>query len=194
MPRTARSTIASSTLTHVHITKEGVHSEELTPPHPPRKETPIYRMTHKRLVITEDRPCFICGVRRSDLLDPARKNDKNINPYGATAIETHHWPIERSLADGCDPELVAQAYPSVRQYKTFIEWVDSENNMLVLCSACHRTADHAIHHALYQDAIATKFAIRDKEGDRYAFVATDQDVAQVEQADEVIEDEPPPAA
>ena len=175
------------TLSHVHITKESVSSEELTPPHPPREETPIYRATHKRLVEDEDRPCFVCGVRGSDLLDPARQADVRVNPYGAADQESHHWPVERSLLGGVDPELVARDYPSVRQFKTFEEWVDSEFNMLVLCSACHRTADHAIHHSLWQDVIATKYAREDTAGDRYQFVATAKDASQVEAKDEQIE-------
>lgn len=165
----------SHTLDHVHATVEPDTHIELTPPHPPRTETPIYKATHKRLVITENRPCFICGVRRSDVRDPLRKKDATINPYQATAVETHHWPIERSLADAVDPSLVAQVYPTVRQFTTFIEWIDSEYNMLVLCSACHRTADHAIHKAHWQDVIATKFGKRDMTGDRYMFVASTAD-------------------
>ena len=185
MPRKS----TSSTLQHVHATIEPDTHIELTPPHPPRTETPIYTATHRRLVIVEDRPCFICGVRRSDLRDPKRKRDPIVNPYKATALETHHWPVERSLADAIDPTLVAQTYPTVRQFKTFIAWVDSEYNMLVLCSACHRTADHAIHKAHWQDVIATKFGKRDSAGDRYTFVASDADEQQNITADEHLMEE-----
>jgi hypothetical protein len=173
-------------LSHAHETHEAVSGIEIEPPHPPRKETPLYRATHKRLVVTEDRPCYVCGVRRSDLRDPKRRADKTINPYGSKSVETHHWPVERSLADAVDPELVAQVFPSVRQFKTFIEWVDSEANMLVLCDQCHRLADHAIHRALWQDVIATKFAMRDAAGHRYAFAASVKDAAAVEVADEAL--------
>lgn len=173
-------------ISHVHETHVSVSNVELTPPHPPRTETPVYRATHKRLVITEDRPCYVCGVRRSDLRDPVRRKDKTINPYGAKSNESHHWPVERSLADSIDPQLVAAAFPSVKQFKTFIEWVDSEFNMLVLCDKCHRLAPHAIHHAVWQDVIATKFALRDTTGDVYQFAATAQDAAQAEALDERI--------
>lgn len=177
---------AQPSVEQVHDAAADVARHTVVPPHPPRTETPIYRATHKRLVITEDRPCFICGVRRSDLLDPQRRADPTINPYGATDLETHHWPAERGLATALDRELLAQDYPSVRQYKTLIEWIDSEANMLVVCSACHRTADHAIHRTLYQDFIATKYAVRTPDGERYAFAADDEDVKQVEAADESI--------
>lgn len=173
-------------LSRAHATHEAVSAVEVEPPHAPRTETPLYRATHKRLVITEDRPCYVCGVRRSDLLDKTRRADLTINPYKAKAVESHHWPVERALAAAVDPELVAAAFPSVRQYKTFIEWVDSEYNMLVLCSACHRTADHAIHRALWQDVVATKFALRDVAGHRYEFAATPADAATVEAADEAL--------
>lgn len=182
--RTARQ--PSPTLARVHVTAEAISSRECEPPHPPRAETPIYRATHKRLVVTEDRPCYVCGVRRSDLLNKARRNDPRINPYGAKTQESHHFPVERGLLAAVDRELLAQAYPSVRQFKTLEEWVDSEHNMLVLCSSCHRLADHAIHRALWQDVVATKFAIRDASGHRFEFAASAKDAARVEAADEAL--------
>lgn len=186
---TAKTPQVSPTLARVHETHEATSAVELEPPHPPRKETPLYRATHRRLIITEDRPCYVCGVRRSDLLSKARRNDPRINPYKARVMESHHFPVERGLLAAVDRELLAQAYPTVRQYKTLEAWVDSEYNMLVLCSSCHRLADHAIHRALWQDVIATKFALRDTSGHRFEFAATPTDAAQVEAADEALVEE-----
>ena len=66
------------------------------PAHPPRKPTPLYTKSHHHLVIEEDRPCLVCGVRHSTLQDPS------INRWGAVAIETHHRIIEDSLALAVD--------------------------------------------------------------------------------------------
>ncbi len=173
------------TLTHVHETHLSMSVIELSPPHDPREDTPIYRATHARLVIKEDRPCFICAVRYSDLRDPVRRNDLAINPMQAVTQETHHWPIERSLASAIDGDLLAKDYPSVLQYKTLIEWIDSEFNMLVLCSTCHR-GETGVHHVAAQDFFAAKYAIKGADGASYQFAATVADAATVEAKDEAI--------
>src|SRR5258707_14777064 len=85
----------SDILTHVHATSEGVAAVEMTPPHPPREETPEYARAHHHLAIALDSPCAMCGVRNSTL------HDSKENPFGAKALETHHYPIERSLLDAC---------------------------------------------------------------------------------------------
>lgn len=180
MPRKPKA--PSITLQHVHETHESVSTISLTPPHLPRTETPIYKATHERLVIQEDRPCFVCGVRHSDLQDEARRADPKINPKGSVQQESHHWPIERSLLTGIDRERLAQDYPTVRQFKSLEEWVDSEFNMLVLCDQCHR-GEQGIHHVLPQDFFAAKYAIRDAEGEVYIFAATEKDAAKDEAED-----------
>lgn len=178
---------SSEALEHVHEAKAEFSEVTLTPPHPPRTETPLYEATHKRLIFAEDRPCFGCGVRHSDLQDSARKADPQVNPFGAEMMESHHFPVERSLATAIDRERVAADYPTVRQFKTLIEWVDSEYNILILCDQCHRLADHAIHRALWQDVIAEKYAIRDPQtGKRYEFAATEKDATAEEAQDETI--------
>lgn len=72
------------------------------PPHPPRRPTPLYTKSHHDMVVTEDLPCLVCGVRNSDLADPVRRADPAINPVGATQIETHHRMIEDSLIGAID--------------------------------------------------------------------------------------------
>ena len=88
----------SETLTHVHATVFSVAEIEMTPPHPPREDTPIYVRTHNHLVNKLDTACAICGVRKSTL------DDGRENPFKAEAIETHHYPVERSLLNACDPK------------------------------------------------------------------------------------------
>lgn len=173
-------------LSRIHETRESEAPIELIPPHPPRTETPIYQRTHHRLVVVEDRPCFICGVRKSVLASVARA-DPEQNPLGATDIETHHFPVERALLAALDRELLARDYPTVHQFKTLEEWVDSEYNMLVLCDQCHRLAPHAIHRAHYDAFIAEKYGKRDAQGHRYEFAAEDEQQAkQLEAVDALI--------
>ncbi len=162
-------------LAHVHETTEGVAAVEMTPPHPPREETPEYAKAHHHLVYELDEPCAMCGVRHSTLKDPKQ------NPFGATALETHHYPIERSLVDACDPAKVGLVFPQVKDAASLNAFVDSENNLMVLCDVHHRHPLHGIHHLTPQDFFVQPFLLAG-----YQVVATEQDAAAALAADEAL--------
>lgn len=168
-----------SALAGVHVTHEEVANLEMTPPHPPREETPLYRKAHHFLVVEKDSPCEVCGVRNSTLSDP------NHNPWKATALETHHYPIERSLMDACDPRKVHLDFPQVYDQPTLETFIDSPANLKVLCSVHHRSPELGIHHLLPAD-----FAVLRYLKEHYQIVATAQDMQQIEAADQLIEDHP----
>ena len=172
----------SDTLSHVHETTESVATVELTPPHPPREDTPQYRKTHELLVFEKNTPCKVCKVRHSDLQDPARRADPAINKVSASAIETHHYPIERSLIDAVDWRKVHADFPAVYDQASLEMWVDSPENMLVLCDIDHRSSERGIHHLLTQD-----FAVAPYLLDGYQAAATTKDAAAAEAKDEQIE-------
>jgi hypothetical protein len=154
------------TLQHVHETREDVANIELTPPHAPRVETAAYRAAHHLLIDEKDSPCKVCGVRKSTL------NDPNANPVGAKALETHHYPIERSLVDACDWRKVHAVYPSVYSQETLMSWVDSPENLITLCDVHHRSKQFGIHHLLAQD-----FSILPFLRDGYIIAADSQDAS-----------------
>jgi hypothetical protein len=158
----------SETLTHVHATVFGVAEIEMTPPHPPREDTPIYVRTHNHLVNKLDTECAICGVRKSTLQDPKE------NPFGAEALETHHYPVERSLLNACDPKKIHLAFPQVKDYDSMEEFIDSEANIMVLCDIHHRHPHYGIHHLLAQD-----FFIQPYLFGGYQVVADEDDQAKV---------------
>lgn len=186
-PSDAPSDAPSETLEHVHETTEQLASIELTPPHGPRAETPAYRAAHEHLLYVRNEGCWCCGVRHSDLMDESRRADRRINPYGATQMESHHFPIERSLIDGIDRDRLAQDYPSVLLFETLEEWVDTEHNLVACCDQCHRGIGVSFHHALFQDLMAKKFAKRDPEsGAPYVFAATKADAGAALAEDEAI--------
>lgn len=159
---------------HVHATQQTVETIELTPPHAPRVETEAYKRAHEFLVLEQDTPCFVCGVRHSTL-----NSDQNI--YKATAIETHHFPIERSLVDACDPNKVHSHFPEVIDRATLELFVDSPRNLLVLCDVHHRSLAYGIHHLLAQD-----FSVLPYLYDHYTVVATAATEAAAIQQDEAI--------
>lgn len=163
------------TLDHVHETVEGVASVELTPPHPPRESTPAYREAHRRLIDEQDSPCLICGVRKSTLGDPAQ------NPAGATQMESHHFPVERSLLDACDWRKVAKRFPSVKSQGDLEQWVDTEENLVALCDVHHRGVETGIHHLSVTDWSILPFLLSG-----YRVVARAQDAQTVQAADEAL--------
>jgi hypothetical protein len=143
--------IETTTLQHVHATVFGIAEVEMTPPHPPREDTPLYARTHHRLVVTLDTPCAICGVRHSTLSNPKE------NPFRAKAVETHHYPIERSLLNACDPRKVRVIFPQVKDRESLEAFIDSEENLMVLCDIHHRHPHYGIHHILAQDFFVQPF-------------------------------------
>jgi hypothetical protein len=113
---------------------------EFFPPHPPRADSAEYRAIHKLLVHTLDGACDDCGVRTSTLDDPT------LNPHGAKQLETHHYPIQRELADAVDPVKVGKDFPEVVDRRTLKLFIDSPKNMKVLCDVDHRSPERGIHH------------------------------------------------
>lgn len=176
-PATKKNGEAETTeiLSHVHATTEGVAEVEMTPPHPPREETPEYRKAHHHLVYDLDEPCAMCGVKHSTLQDPKQ------NPFGATALETHHYPIERSLLDACDFSKVGLVFPQVKDVDSLNAFVDSEHNLMVLCDIHHRHPLHGIHHLTPQDFFVQPFLLPG-----YQVVATAEDAAATMAADEAL--------
>lgn len=134
-----------SAVEHVHETKEAVACVELSPAHPPREETANYRRTHNLMIHEKDMPCHVCGIRNSTLSDVAG------NLYHATQLESHHYPIERSLLHACDWRKVHATFPAVYSQESLEMWVDSPENMLILCDVHHRSLKYGIHHLLTQD-------------------------------------------
>lgn len=167
---------ATGVLAHVHETIEGVASVELTPPHPPRVETPEYQKAHNFLINRKNSPCQVCGVTKRTVKNAAK------NPFGAKQLETHHYPIERSLADACDPLRVHQDFPQVYDMATLAAFVDSPANLIVLCDVHHRSVEHGIHHLLPAD-----FAVQKYLRAGYLVAATQADAATVEAQDERVE-------
>ena len=158
---------------------EGIHGRPevlmdpmFYPAHDQRTETAKYKEVHSRLTVEKDLPCLVCGVRHSTLKDNTK------NPYGASAMETHHHIVEWALANAIDPDLFSQALlPNLREkhkdnpdYKKekFSEqevrdWVDhSPDNLWVLCDVHHRHKWVGIHHVSYpmwapQDLLKPEF-------------------------------------
>lgn len=108
------------------------------PEHCRRTNSKEYNAVHRHLVYELDEPCWICGVRQSQL----PKGEHN---------ETHHWHVEWALVNRIDPSKIIADFPEMGSADDthLRHWLDSEGNMLVLCSAHHRHGLYGIHMITY---------------------------------------------
>ncbi len=98
-------------LEHILASKPAIHGgfislteADFYPKHEKRASSSAYTHVHKELVVKEDLPCLVCGVKNSILKNPEEKKDASLNPYSASQMETHHHLVEWSLANAIDPK------------------------------------------------------------------------------------------
>ena len=142
----------------IHENRRQLDERAFYPAHDARKESAAYAAVHKKLCISEDLPCLVCGVRHSTLKNPEK------NRYQAKAMETHHHIIEWALANAIDvdrfnntlrPHLAYRhkdqpIYQRNMNEKEVHDWVDhSPDNLWVLCDIHHRHKFLGIHEMSY---------------------------------------------
>lgn len=196
----------------VHEVKDQLHANALYPGHPPRRNTPEYNKTHQQMCIEQDTPCLICRVRHSTLADP------KANYMRAKFMETHHLIVQDSLADGCSvgailqflrditdqqplAVLIRDLMKDVHDHESLMAFVDSPQNMLVLCDKCH-IGPEGIHNTSWNYFIFRAFAIPGwrlfdldgKPADAAQLVSYDQHLQELEAAREAAEGEIAPSA
>lgn len=126
----------------IHKFEATLHENYFVPAHPPRTQSKGYRQIHKQLIVTEDSPCSICGLRQSQL------KDKAINILGATDMELHHKVVEWSWHTVASQTKISKDYPQVigMSRQEFLDWLDHGREcMYVLCNMHHRNRDIGIH-------------------------------------------------
>ena len=123
--------------------------------HEPRADDPHYHVfnaTRDRMKKEGKLVCWRCAKADSP----------------AEHVELHHFHIEYSLANDCDWQKVAAAFPeaNITSVDGFLDWVNTEANMLPLCVTCHR-GTQGIHEIPYPLWTAQKYA---KDGETVADV------------------------
>jgi len=123
------------------------------PPHPPRVATDVYVKSHHSLTQVKNTPCWACGITYAD----CKAQAKTLN---GRAMETHHfWTEDAFTGEGAGLggiywQRVMDDHPafdwkgsgfSLGDPATWKFFVDSEFNLQVLCSACHRAAAPVPH-------------------------------------------------
>jgi hypothetical protein len=139
------------------------------PDHPPRKDSEFYKKTHINLCIKQNTPCFICGKTHRD----------------GSQMESHHFFIEKAAESAVDwikfGEYAQNFYnpQSGTNIGKNFDWkevsknpdifVDSEDNMIVLCEEHHRSNYMGIHHMPFPEWI---LQLAPKDG--FAFITKNQ--------------------
>lgn len=130
--------------------KRTLVEDVMYPAHEPRKASGEYTQTHHRLVVELDEPCWICGLKNSDvqkITDPKTKQ--------RWQLETHHaeleWAAEHAFEDnaGMLAKLTADHAAILDDPLKLRAWLDGEGNMLILCATHHRGPLRGIHSVTY---------------------------------------------
>lgn len=119
------------------------------PEHPERRNDPHYKDFNAiRRAWKKDPEKWQCaiGKHRNDFSECDTKNP----------LELHHAHVEFSLQNGVDLKWLEVDYPGVSDPNTIGAWVESADNMMVLCRAHHR-GHSGIHVAAASDYEAAKY-------------------------------------
>lgn len=122
---------AAPEVANEHFQHEQIDIAVYYPDHPPRTESALFRKTKHHLIAALDTPCWVCGT----------KEDR----------EVHHFHAEWADSAGIDWDRMRELHPAF-DWSTFTDpadFIDSEYNMMVLCSKHHRAKNHGIHWVPY---------------------------------------------
>lgn len=128
----------------VHEERETLSVDVNIPGHAPRTETSLFERTRKVLIEREGGRCWVCGRTETE----------------AGPLQVHHYPVERSLANGIDFSLVERDCKAgmYGPYAKAFDWDkfrasgdvysfvdDATVNGIVLCRDHHIGKDAGIH-------------------------------------------------
>jgi hypothetical protein len=127
------------------------------PHHKKRSDSAIYKKTHHDLIHVKYLPCFICGAI----------NNEN------GPLETHHFYCEKAAQNAIDWKAFGEFAKNCHNIQTgenigaHFDWahvaenpdifVDSPQNMIVLCKEHHTSGNKGIHHVPFPEWILQKY-------------------------------------
>lgn len=124
-----------------HLRKMTLRLALYYPEHERRSESVEFRHTKFKLLKKENRGCFICGTHEK--------------------LEVHHFYIEWALMNAVDWDIFLKDYPQFSNYNSIEEFVDSPDNMMILCQKHHRHRDFGIHMMDFPEWRIQKFIKKD---------------------------------
>jgi hypothetical protein len=126
---------------NAHVVSRTLKESVYTPTHPQRgNSTPEFQAS-KDALEKESPTCYICG--------------RTAEQSGAP-LEGHHVHLEWSLANSADLAKIQTEYPNATD---IAEWLDSVDNLLLLCARCHRSPLYGVHMVTMPAWIAQRYQL-----------------------------------
>ena len=118
----------SPSIVQAHAQSRVLNETIYYPTHPKRGAESKEFEQNKREMIASGDACYICGGTAESTGKP---------------LEGHHFHFEWSLANSIDIVKVKNRInPTVTDIPTFL---DSKENLLILCAKCHRSNKYGVH-------------------------------------------------
>jgi len=133
--------MATAALVNAHAVSRTLHETVYTPTHPQRGSSSSEFQASKDALEKESPTCYICG--------------RTAEQSGAP-LEAHHVPLEWSLKNSADLAKILIDYPQAGSLEKFLDSVD---NLLLLCAKCHRSPLYGVHMITMPAWIAQKYQI-----------------------------------
>ena len=117
----------TAVLVNAHAVSRTLHETVYTPSHPKRGASSTEFQESKKALEEISDTCWICG----------RTAEQSGSP-----LEGHHLSTELSLINSVDFAKVKEAFPHAKDPET---WLDSTDNLVLLCAKCHRSPMYGVH-------------------------------------------------
>ena len=120
-----------------HVVSRTLKESVYTPSHPQRGDSSAEFKSSKEALEKETPGCWVCG--RTDVV-----------------LEGHHLRAEWSLINSVDLAKIQKDFPAA---KSLEEWLDSVDNLILLCPDHHRSPLHGVHMVTMPAWIVQKYQL-----------------------------------
>jgi len=117
----------AAVLVNAHAVSRVLHETVYTPSHPKRGESSPEFKASKKALEEVSATCWVCGKTAQESGSP---------------LEGHHLNTEFSLANSVDIDKIRESFPNAKSVE---DWLDSVENLILLCQVCHRSPLRGVH-------------------------------------------------
>ena len=129
--------LAVAPIVNAHAVSRALHETVYTPTHPKRGDSSAEFKASKEALEKETPGCWICGTTDA-------------------VLEGHHLNTEWSLINSVDLAKIRETFP---QAKSLEDWLDSIENLILLCPKCHRSPLYGVHMVTMPAWIVQKYQL-----------------------------------
>jgi len=133
--------LATAPIVQAHAVTRALHETVWTPTHPKRGESSAEFQASKKALEAISATCWICGKTAEE---------------SGLPLEGHHLNTEWSLINSADWAKVQENFPHAKDLET---WLDSTDNLILLCAKCHRSPLYGVHMVTMPAWIVQKYQL-----------------------------------